>query len=363
MSRLAQEENALNLSQGFPDFACDPHLLDLVNQAMRSGENQYAPMAGLPELRQQIAEKTKKLYGADYSAEEEITVTAGATQAIFTAILSTIHSGDEVVIFTPAYDCYEPAVELAGGQAVFFQMQAPEFKINWEDVKKVINRNTRMIIINSPHNPSGSILKKQDLKELEKICLGTNILVLSDEVYEHIIFDGQTHESVCKFPGLAERSFVISSFGKTYHTTGWKIGYCLAPKQLMAEFRKIHQYNVFSVNRPVQKAYSSYLQHENAYTGLSKFYQQKRDLFRDLLRSGRFKALQTQGTYFQLLSYEAISDKPDVEFAKELTKKFKIASIPVSVFYNRKNENKILRFCFAKHEETLRQAAAILNQV
>lgn len=363
MSALATQEQALNLSQGFPDFDCSTELVELVYEAMKSGKNQYAPMAGLPALREKIAEKTAFLYQGKYNPETEITVTAGATQAIFTAIAATVNEGDEVIIFTPAYDCYEPAIELVGGKPVYVQLKDPDYKINWEEVKKVINQRTKMIIINSPHNPTGSILSKKDLAELEKLTMQSNMLVLSDEVYEHIIFDGEKHNSVAAFPKLAERSFIISSFGKTYHTTGWKIGYCLAPKELMKEFRKTHQYNVFSVNTPIQHAYAKFLDRKEAYLDLANFYQAKRDLFRKLLEGSNFTLKPTSGSYFQLLGYEQISDEADTDFAIRLTKEFKVASIPVSVFYNKKVDHKVLRFCFAKQDSTLEEAAAILHKV
>ena len=363
MSRLAAEEGALNLSQGFPDFDSPPALIDLVSNALRTGENQYAPMAGLIELREKIAKKTAQLYGASYDPESEITITAGATQAIFTAILASLHEDDEVIIFSPAYDCYEPAVDLVGAKTVFVPLKAPDFKINWEEVKKVINGKTRMIIINSPHNPSGAILDHQDLLELEHITHGSNIMILSDEVYEHMVFDGKKHESLARNKNLAERSFIVSSFGKTYHTTGWKIGYCLAPKDLMKEFRKTHQYNVFAVNRPIQKAYAQYLETETAYLELSDFYQEKRDLFVKLLKGSRFNYSPAKGSYFQMLSYDKISDEADTDFAIRLTKEHKIASIPISVFYNKDVDPKMLRFCFAKQNSTLEQAAEILHKI
>lgn len=363
MSKLAADEGALNLSQGFPDFDSPPELIELVTKALFSGENQYAPMAGLMELREKIAEKTEKLYGRTYHPENEITITAGATQAIFTAIIACLQEDDEVIIFTPAYDCYEPAVDLVGAKAVFVPLKSPDFNINWDEVKKMINGKTRMIIINSPHNPTGAILNNKDLSELDHITQGSNIMVLSDEVYEHIVFDGNRHESLARNANLAERSFIISSFGKTYHTTGWKIGYCLAPAELMKEFRKTHQYNVFAVNRPIQKAYATYLENEAAYLELSDFYQEKRDLFVRLIEGSRFNFSPAEGSYFQMLSYDKISDEADMDFAVRLTKEHKIASIPISVFYNKDVDPKMLRFCFAKQNSTLEQAAAILHQI
>jgi len=363
MSQLAAEQNAINLSQGFPDFKSDEGLINLVSDAMHKGMNQYAPMAGLMALREQIAQKTANLYEVNYNPETEITITAGGTQAIYTAIAATITEGDEVIIFTPAYDCYEPAVELNGGKSVFVQLLAPDYKVDWNQVKKLINQRTKMIIINTPHNPTGKILTKADLLALEKIVQNTDIIILSDEVYEHIIFDKQKHQSACKFPHLAERSFIVSSFGKTFHNTGWKMGYCLAPQNLMKEFRKAHQFIVFSVNTPMQYALAEYLKNENNYLELSSFYQQKRDYFVKLIKDAKFEILPSQGTYFQLLSYKNISNEKDTDFAVRLTKEHKLAAIPVSVFYQKNVDEKILRFCFAKKEETLEKAAEILNKV
>lgn len=363
MSQLANENNAINLSQGFPDFESSGELIGLVNQAMEKGYNQYAPMAGLMSLREQIAIKTERLHGATYHPESEITITAGATQAIYTAIAATITEGDEVIIFTPAYDCYEPAIELNGGKTVFVQLHAPDYKIDWNQVKKLITQRTKMIIINTPHNPTGTILEDRDMLALEKIISDTDILLLSDEVYEHIIFDGNQHESVAKYPGLAERAFIVSSFGKTFHNTGWKMGYCIAPKNLMVEFRKAHQFIVFSVNTPAQHALAEYLKNEQNYLSLPSFYQDKRDHFTDLIRGSRFEILPSRGTYFQLLSYADITDEKDTDFAIRLTKEHKIASIPISVFYHQKLDEKVLRFCIAKKEQTLEQAAEILNKI
>jgi len=363
MSQLANENKAINLSQGFPDFESSSELISLVNNAMKKGLNQYAPMTGILPLREQISEKTEHLYGTSYHPDSEITITAGATQAIYTAIAATVREGDEVIIFTPAYDCYEPAIELNGGRTVFVQMHAPDYKVNWNQVKKLITQRTKMIIINSPHNPTGTVFDMEDMFALEKIVSDTDILLISDEVYEHIIFDGNQHQSVSKFPGLAERSFIISSFGKTFHNTGWKMGYCMAPKNLMVEFRKAHQFIVFSANTPVQYGLAEYLKKEENYLSLNSFYQQKRDFFTALIKDSRFEILPSAGTYFQLLSYKSITDMADTDYAIELTKKHKIASIPVSVFYHQKVDEKILRFCVAKKEETLEHAAYILNKV
>ncbi|MES2592503.1 MAG: methionine aminotransferase [Bacteroidota bacterium] len=363
MSKLAAENNAINLSQGFPDFNCNPELVELVTKHMQAGNNQYAPMAGLISLRESIAAKTEEIYSAKYDPETEITITAGATQAIFTAISAIVREGDEVIIFEPAYDCYQPAIELNGGKTVYLQLKAPAYSIDWEEVKKVVNYRTRMIIINTPHNPTGSIMTAGDMAKLEKLVKGTDIVIISDEVYEHIIFDGYEHQSVARFPKLAERSFIISSFGKTFHTTGWKLGYCVAPKNLMTEFRKVHQFMVFCCNTPIQHALAEFLKNKNNYTDLSKFYQNKRDYFIKLIKGSKFKFEPATGTYFQLLRYNTISKEKDANFAIKLTKEFGIASIPISSFYHNAVDNKVLRFCFAKKEETLEKAAEILNKI
>jgi methionine aminotransferase len=363
MSKLANENHAINLSQGFPDFETDPKLIDVMAKAMKAGNNQYAPMQGLLPLRETIAAKTKKAYNIEYHPETEINITSGGTEAIYAAITAFVREGDEVLIFTPAYDCYDPAVILSGGKSVFVELQFPDFSINWKEVKKLVNRKTRMIIINTPHNPSGSVLKKSDLKELEKITKNTDIIVLSDEVYEHIVFDKEIHQSVCMFPGLAERSIIVYSFGKMFHITGWKMGYVLAPANLMTEFRKAHQFIVFSSNTPAQIAFHEYMKDESHYLELGNFYQAKRDYFIKGLKGSRFSFTPASGTYFQLLDYSKISDEKDTEFAKKLTKKNKIASIPVSVFYNRDVDNKVLRFCFAKKKETLDKALEILQKI
>jgi methionine transaminase len=363
MSKLAMEHNAINLSQGFPDFECPQALVTAVNTAMKEGHNQYAPMPGVMRLREMIAEKTEELYGAKYNPETEITVTAGATQAIYTAIAAIIREGDEVIIFEPAYDCYEPAIELNGGKTIYLQLQAPNYTINWNEVKKRVNHHTRMIIINSPHNPCGSILTAEDMKTLEKITKNTEIIILADEVYEHIIFDGHRHESMAKYPNLASRSFIISSFGKTFHTTGWKVGYCLAPKELMTEFRKVHQFNVFCVNTPMQYGIAEFLKNKSHYNDLGPFYQAKRDTFNKLLEGSRFSFVASPGTYFQLLSYERITKEKDADYAIRLIKENGLASIPISVFYHKPIFDNMLRFCFAKRDETLEKAAAILRSI
>lgn len=363
MSRMAAEHNAINLSQGFPDFGCPPELIELMHKAMKDGHNQYAPMAGLPKLREQISAKTQELYGTAYDPETEITVTAGATQAIYTAIAATIREGDEVIIFEPAYDCYEPAIELNGGKTVYAQLKEPEFTIDWNAVKKLINHHTRMIIINTPHNPTGSVMSADDMQQLIKITKKNDIIILADEVYEHMVFDGQTHQSIAKYPELADRSFIVSSFGKTFHTTGWKIGYCVAPKQLMTEFRKVHQFLVFACNTPAQHAIAEFLNNKEHYNSLSNFYQQKRDLFNSLVKDSRFSLIPSPGTYFQLLDYSGITDAKDTDYAVELIKTHGVASIPVSVFYHKPVYNNVLRFCFAKKDETIEAAAAKLCKV
>ncbi len=363
MSKMAADYGAINLSQGFPDFDGDKHLIDLVGKHMNSGRNQYAPMEGYICLREQLAIKTEEMYSASYNPETEVTITAGATQALYSAISAVIREDDEVIIFEPAYDSYVSAIELNGGKAIHMQLIAPHYSIDWELVKKAINRRTKMIIINTPHNPTGSMMSSADMEQLIKITDGTDIIVLSDEVYEHIVFDGYEHQSVARFPKLAERSFIVSSFGKTYHTTGWKMGYCVAPENLMKEFRKVHQFQVFCVNAPIQYALADFIDRKEHYLELGAFYQQKRDYFINLLQGSKFELLPSSGTYFQLLNYKNISDEKDTEFATKLTKENGVASIPVSVFYQQKNDLKVLRFCFAKKEETLQQAVEILHKL
>lgn len=363
MSTLAQQHKALNLSQGFPNFKSDQKLIDLVTNAMNSDYNQYAPMAGNLELRVAITNKFERLYNSTYHPDSEITITAGATQAIFTIISTFIKPDDEVVIFRPAYDCYEPAIELNGGKTISVQLEAPHYQVDWTAVAKKINSKTKMVIINTPQNPSGTIFSEEDMFNLQDLLKGTDIILLSDEVYEHIIFDDKKHQSACLFPDLKSRSFVVASFGKTFHNTGWKLGYCCAPKALMAEFQKVHQFNVFCVNHPMQKALADYLQHPDHYLKLSDFYQRKRDLFLSLIKGSRFQFTPAQGAYFQILDYSNITMEKDVDFAKRLTIDHKIASIPLSVFNTDNLDNKVLRFCFAKTDDTLKQAADILNTI
>lgn len=361
MSKLAHDHGAINLSQGYPDFPTSPRLIELVHEAMKSGFNQYAPMPGVYSLREVIAEKLERLYQAQYDPEGEITVTAGATQAIFTAIAATIQENDEVILFAPAYDSYGPSIEANGGVPVEIEMELPDFSIDWQKVRNSISDKTRMIIINTPHNPTGSILSHEDMKHLEGLTSNTGIIVLSDEVYEHMIYDGERHNSVARYPELADRSFLVASFGKTFHNTGWKMGYCAAPRELMTEFRKIHQFNVFSVNHPVQKALSTYLKDPANYDYLPGFFEAKRDLFLQALEGSRFSVTPSKGTYFQLLGYRDITEQGDMDLASQMTREHKVASIPVSAFYQNKTDNKMLRFCFAKSEETLLRGAEILR--
>ena len=365
MSALANEHGAVNLGQGFPDFGCDPRLLGLVDEAMRAGLNQYPMMSGVPLLRETIAAKIQALYGHAYDAVTEITVTAGATQALTTAILCAVHPGEGVIIIEPAYDSYLPAVQLAGGVPVTVSMRVGHggYSVPWDEIAAAVTPRTRMIVINSPHNPTGSILRKSDLDALADIVDGTDILILSDEVYEHMVFDGQQHESVSRDPRLAERAFVVSSFGKTYHVTGWKVGYVAAPASLMAEFRKVHQYNVFTVNTPMQHGLAAYMRDPSRYLELPAFYQKKRDLFRAGLANTRFTLLPADGTYFQCVKYDGISDLSESEFAQWLTREIKVAAIPVSAFYSQGKESGIVRFCFAKQDKTLTVAMERLAQI
>lgn len=361
MSALANEQSAINLAQGFPDFACSPKLIELVNHYMKEGHNQYAPMPGVMKLREQIALKTQAIYSATYNPETEITITPGGTHALYAAISAFVHEGDEVIIIEPCYDSYIPAIELNGGRPVFAELKYPEYKIDWNELKKLVNYKTRMIIINTPHNPTGTTLNAQDMMRLEKMVKNTEIVVLSDEVYEHIIFDGLEHQSVARYPALAERSIIVSSFGKTFHTTGWKMGYVLAPANLMSEFRKVHQFICFSANTPIQFAIADYLNDKSTYLELSGFYQEKRDRFQKLMKGSKFKILPCEGSYFQSLNYSKITQEKDIDFAKRLTIENKVASIPTSVFYHKKLDNQVLRFCFAKQDETLERAAEKLH--
>lgn len=363
MSRMAAEHNAINLSQGFPDFNCHEELIELVEYYMRKGFNQYAPMQGIPVLRQKISEKISRLYGHKYDPETEINITAGATQAIYTVASAVIKPGDEVILFEPAYDSYSPSVKINGGIPVYVPLNKRDFSIDWDSLSRAITEKTRMIFLNSPHNPTGSVINDTDIKNFEDILRNKNILILSDEVYEHIIFDNKKHISVSASKELSKKAFVISSFGKTYHTTGWKMGYCAAPERLMKEFRKIHQFIVFAVNTPVQYAYAEYMENESHYLNLNYFYEQKRNLLLKHLNNSRWDIKPAAGTYFQLLGYSRITDMNDMEFAEKLTKEAGIATIPLSPFYNDKRSENLLRICFAKKDDVLEEAAKILSNI
>lgn len=363
MSAYAAEHNAINLAQGFPDFNCAPELIELVYKYMKQGFNQYAPMPGVMKLREAIAEKTQELYGAAYNPETEVTVVPGATHALYAAISAVVREGDEVIVLEPCYDSYVPAIELNGGRSVHYELKFPDYKVDWDEVKRLINFKTKMIIINTPQNPTGAVLTADDMQKLSKILENTDVVVLSDEVYEHIIFDKQAHQSVSLFPKLAERSFIVSSFGKTYHTTGWKLGYVLAPELLTKEFRKVHQFMAFCANAPIQYAMADYLTNKDAYLTLSAFYEEKRNYFQKLIQGSNFKTLACNGSYFQLLGYGKITHERDIDFAMRLTREYKVTSIPTSVFYQKKTDNSVLRFCFAKSNETLEKAAEMLMKV
>jgi methionine transaminase len=363
MSRMAAEYNAINLSQGFPDFNCHEELIDLVDYYMRKGFNQYAPMQGIPVLRQKISEKIYRLYGHKYNPETELNITAGATQAIYTVASAMIKPGDEVILLEPAYDSYLPSVKINGGIPVFVPLNKSDFSIDWDKLRKAVTNKTKMIFLNSPHNPTGSVINETDIKNFEDILRNKNIFILSDEVYEHIVFDDKKHISVSGSRELSKKAFVISSFGKTYHTTGWKLGYCAAPAGLMKEFRKVHQFIVFAVNTPIQHAYAEYLDNESHYMNLNYFYEQKRNLFIKHLTKSKWDIKPASGTYFQLLGYSQITDMNDMEFAEKLTKEAGIATIPLSPFYNDKRSEGLLRVCFAKKDEVLEKAATILSNI
>ncbi len=360
MSALAAEHHAINLGQGFPDFDCDPTLIDEVQRAMREGLNQYPPMAGVPALRQAVCQKIAALYGHDYSPDSEITITAGATQAILTAVLCCVHPGDEVIVLEPCYDSYAPNIELAGGTVVRVPLTPRSFRPDFGTIAAAMTPRTRAILVNSPHNPGAAVWTRDEMQQLAQLLDGTDVLVISDEVYEHMVFDGAPHVSAASIPTLAARSFVVSSFGKTYHVTGWKVGYVAAPAPLMAEFRKVHQFNVFTVNTPVQHALARYMDNPRPYLELPAFYQRKRDLFRDGLAGTRLKLLESQGSYFQCVDYSAVSSLSEAEFCQWLTREVGVAAIPVSVFYEGGFEQGIARLCFAKKDETLHGALARL---
>ena len=361
MSKLAADVGAINLSQGFPDFECDPALVDAVARHMREGRNQYAPMQGVPALREAIAGKYADLYGAAYDPETEVTVTSGGTEGIFDAVAAMVHPGDEVIVFEPCYDSYVPSVEVNGGKAVVVSLRYPDYAIPWDEVRAALSPRTRMIMINSPHNPAAAILAPRDLEELTRIVEGTEITIVSDEVYEHIIFDGARHESLARYDELRARTFIVGSFGKTYHVTGWKLGYVVAPAELTKEFRKVHQFVTFSSMTPTQHAIAEFIAQKRGYPELPAFYQRKRDLFLELLEGSRWKPLPSRGTYFQLLDYSAITNDKDMDFALRLTKEHGVASIPTSAFLYKQSAPPVLRFCFAKKDETLRAAAERLR--
>ena len=363
MSKLATDTGAINLSQGFPGFDCSPELVSLVEQYMRKGFNQYAPMAGVPALRELLAQKTADHYGVLFNPETEITVTSGATEAIFAAVSAVVHPGDEVLVFEPAYDSYVPAIDLNGGIPIYVTLTPPDYAMDWQAVAQKITDKTRLILVNTPHNPTGYVWTADDLTQLATLVRDRNIWIVSDEVYEHILFDGRPHRSLMTHPELRERTFVIGSFGKTFHITGWKIGYCLAPAALTVEFRKIHQYLTFSTITPVQYALADYLKQPEHYRELPEFYQRKRDLFLDGLSGSRFTFKPAEGSFFQMVSYTAITDEPDYDLAVRLTHEIGVASIPVSVFYQQKNDYKMLRFCFAKEDAILEEAANRLRQL
>ena len=360
MSTLAAQHQAVNLGQGFPDFDCDPALVEQVHQAMRAGHNQYPPMPGIAPLRETIASKLEKLHAHKYQATDEITITAGATQGIITAILATVHPGDEVIVLDPCYDSYGPSIALAGGTVVRVPLTSGNFRPDFARIGAAINARTRALIINSPHNPSATVWTDADMLALEALLAPTDVLLISDEVYEHMVFDGVQHCSAARYPGLVERAFVVSSFGKTYHVTGWKVGYVAAPAALTAEFRKVHQFNVFSVNAPMQHGLAAYMANPNPYLELPAFYQRKRDLFRHGLAATRFKLLPSQGSYFQCVDTSAVSDKSEIDFCRWLTAEVGVAAIPLSAFYGDVLDQKIVRFCFAKRDETLQIALARL---
>ncbi|NQW94257.1 MAG: pyridoxal phosphate-dependent aminotransferase [Polaromonas sp.] len=366
MSTLAAEKNAVNLGQGFPDFECDPKLVNAVTHAMTQGLNQYPPMPGVPVLREAVSAKLLKLHGRSYNANTEITVTAGATQAIITAILAVVHPGDEVIVLEPCYDSYVPNIELAGGLVVRVPLTPGTFRPDFDKISAAITTKTRAILINSPHNPSATVWSETDMLKLQDLLAPTDVLLISDEVYEHMVFDadkGQVHQSAARFAGLAARAFIVSSFGKTYHVTGWKVGFVAAPAVLMAEFRKVHQFNVFTVNTPVQYGLASYMANEAAYLDLPAFYQRKRDLFRAGLAKTRFKLLPSEGSYFQCVDISAVSDLNEADFCKWLTTEIGVAAIPLSAFYGNSFDQRVVRFCFAKKDETLNAALTRLARL
>jgi methionine aminotransferase len=363
MSRMAAELGAINLSQGFPDFDCDPALVEAVARHMRAGHNQYAPMPGVLPLREAIAAKYSRLHRRDYDPDSEVTVTSGGTEAIFAAAAAVLHPGDEAIVLEPCYDSYVPAIQLSGGTAVVVPLTYPAYAIDWTAVRAAVTPRTRLLFLNSPHNPAGAVLTPADIAELATLVADTNVLILSDEVYEHIIFDGVQHESMARYADLAARSFIVGSFGKTYHVTGWKVGYAVAPRSLTAEFRKVHQFVAFSTHTPVQFALAEFLADLRGIADLGPFFQRKRDLFLRLMEGSRFVPLPSRGSYFQLMDYSAITTEADADFAVRLTREHGVASIPTSPFLQRSPAPPVLRFCFAKKDETLERAAERLRRV
>ena len=363
MSRLAEEHGAINLSQGFPDFDCSPELVEAVTRHMRDGHNQYAPMQGVRVLREALSRKIELLYGRRYDPATEILVTSGATEGLYSTLTALVRAGDEVVLFQPAYDSYAPAVQLSGGTPVFVTLRGPEYRIDWDEVRRAVTPRTRVIVINSPHNPTGTILDRADIRELARVLQGTDALVVADEVYEHIVFDGARHESLARYPEIAERAVVISSFGKTYHATGWKVGYCAAPEAIATEIGRVHQFVTYSVNGAVQRAYAEFVERDPACGGLASFYQAKRDRFLTLLEGSRFRPLRCRGTYFQMVDYSVITAERDADFVNRLVTQHGVAAIPISPFLSGVDPGPVLRFCFAKRDETLERAAERLRDV
>lgn len=363
MSALATEHKAINLSQGFPNFDCSDHLKELVGKYMRQGYNQYAPMPGVPALRNRMAEKIEEIYNIKVDPETEITITAGATQALFSAISAFIRPDDEVILIEPAYDCYRPAIEINGGIPVTYEMEAPDYRVEWRLLERLITWKTRMIVVNTPHNPTGKIFKQSDWKELQRIAEDRDILVLCDEAYEHIVFDGEEHLSLLRYPKIYQRGLSVFSFGKTLHTTGWKLGCIVAPPDLTKEFRKVHQFNVFAVNTPMQYAVAEFFENPAEYLSLNDFFQQKRDFLLSVMDGSGFRPVKSEGTYFQLFDYSAISQERDIEFARRMTTDFGVAAIPVSVFNSSGRDDKVIRLCFAKTEETLARAGERLKKM
>ena len=363
MSRLAGEHGAINLSQGFPDFDCAPELVETVARYMREGHNQYAPMPGVPVLREALSRKIERLYGRRYDPATEIVVTSGATEGLFSTLSALVHPGDEVLLFQPAYDSYAPAVRLSGGTPRFVTLRPPHYRIDWDDVRRAVTARTRVIVINSPNNPTGTTLSREDIRQLTQVLSGTDAIVVADEVYEHIVFDGARHESLARYPDIADRAVVISSFGKTYHTTGWKVGYCVAPAALAAEVARVHQFVTFAVNGAIQRAYAECVERDPECAGLAPFYQAKRDRFRRLLEGSRFRLLECRGTYFQMVDYSAITTERDSDFALRLIREHGVAAIPITPFLEGEEAGPVLRFCFAKRDDTLERAAERLRQI